>query len=176
MTTLPVGATAGTPMVAASDYRAMMAKFPSGVSVVTAYAPDGTPRGMTCSAVCSVTLEPPTLLACLRNDSPTLAAVLAARAFTVNLLHERARSAAVLFGSGDPGRFDRAEWSRTAMDSGPGLFADAHAVADCHVAAAHRIGSHTVVFGEVQHITLDPTRRPLLYGMREYAAWPLIHL
>ncbi|MGH3862160.1 flavin reductase family protein [Actinokineospora sp.] len=35
-----------------------MATFPTGVTVVTALAPDGRPWGMTCSSVCSVTLRP----------------------------------------------------------------------------------------------------------------------
>ncbi|QMU80497.1 flavin reductase family protein [Streptacidiphilus sp. PB12-B1b] len=153
-----------------------MARFPTGVSVVAAYDEDGVPRGMTCSAVCSVTLEPPTLLVCLRTGSQTLAAVLASGLFTVNLLHEQGREAAELFGSGAPDRFERIRWQDGPGRTGPGLVDDAHAVANCRVAMAHPVGTHTVVYGEVTRIVLEPGCRPLLYGMRGYAGWPPPHL
>ncbi|MDH6579518.1 flavin reductase family protein [Kitasatospora sp. MAP5-34] len=173
MTTSPTGA---IPTAAAAEFRTLMAGFPTGVSVVASYGPDGEPRGMTCSAVCSVTLEPPTLLTCLRTDTRTLAAVLDCGQFTVNLLHERARAAAELFGSGADDRFGRVRWLRGPDGGGPRLADDAHAVADCRVSAAHRVGSHTVVYGEVLRVVQLSGSRPLLYGLREYAAWPLLHL
>jgi flavin reductase (DIM6/NTAB) family NADH-FMN oxidoreductase RutF len=40
---------------------------------------------MTCSSVSCVSLEPPTLLVCLRQGSPTLKATLGAETFAVNL-------------------------------------------------------------------------------------------
>ncbi|GAA1268310.1 flavin reductase [Kitasatospora nipponensis] len=173
MTTSSTGA---IPVAAAADFRALMSGFPTGVSVVASYAPDGEPRGMTCSAVCSVTLEPPTLLTCLRTETRTLSAVLDSRRFTVNLLHGRARATAELFGSGAADRFGQVRWTRGPNGGGPQLVDDAHAIADCRVSAAHQVGSHTVVYGEVVRIVLLPGRGPLLYGMREYAAWPLLHL
>src|SRR5439155_979792 len=61
------GAAANVAHTAVPDrFRAMMSAFPTGVAVVTTTDADGRPHGMTCSSVCSVTLEPPTLLVCLR--------------------------------------------------------------------------------------------------------------
>ena len=152
-------------------FRALMATFPTGVSVVTTIDGDGLPRGMTCSSVCSVTTQPPTLLVCLRTASPTLAAVLDHGRFAVNLLHRDAKSTAELFASGDPLRFSSVHW-RDDGDGLPQLVDDAHAVARCQVTASHRVGDHTVVFGEVAHVTCRPQARPLLYGLRSYLAWP----
>jgi flavin reductase (NADH) len=154
-----------------ADFRSLMATFPTGVCVVTGLGLDGQPRGMTCSSVCSVALRPPTLLVCLRTASPTLAAVLGAGRFAVNLLHERAQSTAELFASGEPDRFQRVRW-HAASGGVPHLVDDAHAVADCVVAAAHPVGDHTVVYGEVLNVARQPRPRPLLYGLRRYAAWP----
>ena len=36
----------------APDIRALMTGFPTGVTVVTAFATDGTPWGMTCTSLC----------------------------------------------------------------------------------------------------------------------------
>src|SRR4051812_19144409 len=103
-----------------------MAEFPSGVSIVTAHDDAGQPRGMTCSALCSVSLSPPILLICLRGNSPTLAGILSTGTFAVNLLHESARPAAELFSSrADMGkRFDLVTWSNGL--SGPHLTEHAH--------------------------------------------------
>ncbi|HEX6526495.1 MAG TPA: flavin reductase family protein [Streptosporangiaceae bacterium] len=158
--------------VTAGDFRALMASFPSGVAIVTADGGDGKPYGMTCSSVCSVALTPPTLLVCMRKGSPTLDAVLGRDAFTVNLLHDRARSGADLFASGNPDRFDQIPWLRNDSPGGPHLIEHAHTIADCDVTGRALVGDHVVVFGKVARISRrhdDPT--PLLYGLRKYTSW-----
>lgn len=42
---------------------------------------------MTCLSLCSVNVDPPTLLVCLRAQSPTLVAILRCGTFATNLLH-----------------------------------------------------------------------------------------
>ena len=165
-----------TAAMASMDFRSFMAGFPTGVGIVTTTDPaGGRPWGMTCSSLCSVSVDPPTLLVCLRRGSPTLDAVLRRLAFAVNLLHERGRRAAELFASGDPDRFGRVRWSTPSGCGGPHLVDDAHAVADCRVLRHDTIGDHTVVFGEVYQVQQQPVPHslPLLYGRRQYASWPL---
>ncbi|WP_306329386.1 flavin reductase family protein [Streptomyces venezuelae] len=156
----------------AGGFRAMMSGFPTGVCIVTCVDPDGTPRGMTCSSLCSVSLDPPTLLVCLRVGSPTLQAVLDSGGFTVNLLHDGAREAAELFASGDPERFRLLPWERAPGAPGPHLVRDAHTIADCKVTLTQRTGDHVTVFGETLAIRRQQERPPLLYGLREFRSWP----
>jgi flavin reductase (NADH) len=153
-------------------FRSLMSGFPTGVTVVTTSDVDNRPWGMTCSSVCSVSLEPPILLICLRRGSPTLAAMLRQSTFAVNLLHDGARSTAELFASGDPERFDRVAWRAGPYCGGPHLVDDAHAIADCQVSRVSDVGDHTVVFGGVFQVTEQVGLSPLLYGLRRYAAWP----
>jgi flavin reductase (DIM6/NTAB) family NADH-FMN oxidoreductase RutF len=153
-------------------FRALMAAFPTGVAVITTTASDGRPRGMTCSSVCSVTLSPPTLLICLRQSSPTLAAIQWRSTFTVNLLHDGAQRTAALFASGAPERFDLVRWHMGAGYGGPHLSDDSHAFADCRVSHVEQVGDHTVVFGEALRLLRRSGRRPLLYGLRGYRSWP----
>ncbi|MFF4077785.1 flavin reductase family protein [Streptomyces sp. NPDC001777] len=170
---MPDSITTRSPDASLSDgLRAMMRGFPTGVAVVTAVDLDGTPWGMTCSSVCSVALEPPTLLVCLRAASPTLAAVLARGELAVNLLHEEARATAELFASGDPGRFGRVRWRRDAGAAGPHLWEEAHAVADCRAGMTQPVGDHVALFAEVVRVTRQEDCRPLLYGLRAYGRWP----
>ncbi|HVV17963.1 MAG TPA: flavin reductase family protein [Pseudonocardiaceae bacterium] len=156
---------------ATEGFRAMMCRFPTGVAIVTTIDDDGVPRGMTCSSVCSVTLDPPTLLVCLRTGSPTLDAILRSGTFAVNLLHDRAQEVAQLFASGNPDRFDLVDWTADPTTAGPHLVADAHTIADCDVARTEVVGDHVVVFGETHTVT-ERHGPPLLYGLRDYHAWP----
>ncbi|MYX22167.1 flavin reductase, partial [Streptomyces sp. SID8380] len=91
----------------AADLRPLMSAFPSGVSVVTALDENAVPRGMTCSSLASVALDPAVLVVCLRAGGPTSDAVLGSGRFTLNLLHEDARDVSDLFASQRPDRFER---------------------------------------------------------------------
>ncbi|MFI6453192.1 flavin reductase family protein [Streptosporangium amethystogenes] len=162
---------ASAPAVDPARFRSLMSAFPSGVAIVTTAEPGGRPWGMTCSSVCSVALDPPTLLVCVRRLSPTLKAMLRLSTFTVNLLHDRARYAAELFASGTPDRFERVRWRAEPSFGGPHLVDEAHAFADCRVTRAVEVGDHTVVFGQVFRVEQRARAVPLLYGLREYSSW-----
>jgi flavin reductase (DIM6/NTAB) family NADH-FMN oxidoreductase RutF len=149
----------------------MMAAFPTGVSVVTAQQRNTPPRGMTCSSLCSVSVNPSSLLVCLRAGSPTLHAVVGSGGFAVNLLHSGAQWVAALFASGVPDRFERVAWRPTAHTRSPALIEAAHAVAECTVDDAHPVGDHVIVVGIVRAIERFGTGSALLYGYRRYGEW-----
>lgn len=156
-----------------ADFRTLMAGFPTGVTIVTTSGAEGVARGMTLTSLCSVSLEPPILLVCMRGGSVTLDAVLGRGSFAVNLLHQRARSTAELFASGAPDRFDRVPWESGEATGDPHLIGAAHTIADCVVAAHHVVGDHAVIMGEVRAVSrLGVEQHPLLYGLRRFATWP----
>lgn len=158
--------------VTPDEFRTLMSGFPTGVAVVTATDTVGVERGMTCSSLCGVSLEPPVLLVCLRAGSPTLEAVLGRGTFAVNLLRADARPTAELFASGDPHRFDEVLWETGPGAAGPHLLRDAHTVADCGVRSAQPVGDHVAVYGEIRRVTRRGDRIPLLYGLRQFRPWP----
>ncbi|MFC8720829.1 flavin reductase family protein [Kitasatospora sp. NPDC057198] len=159
------------PTATPDEFRAMMSGFPTGVCVVTGVDAMGAPRGMTVSSLCSVALDPPTLLVCLRAGSQTLGAALDRGGFTVNLLHEGARPTAELFGSGDPRRFALVRWEQDPEAQGPHLVRDAHTVVDCTVVLTQQIGDHVTVFGRARRIVRHRAPAPLLYGLRRFRGW-----
>jgi flavin reductase (DIM6/NTAB) family NADH-FMN oxidoreductase RutF len=152
------------------DFRDMMAAFPTGVSVVAARHAD-VPWGMTCSALCSLSVNPSTLLVCLRTGSPTLRAVLGSGVFTVNLLHGEAGPVAALFASGAPRRFDQVPWRPARLTGSPALIEAAHTVADCTVERVHPAGDHAIVVGLVRAVERFRRDSALLYGFRQYGQW-----
>jgi flavin reductase (DIM6/NTAB) family NADH-FMN oxidoreductase RutF len=166
------GRTAAEP-VSATAYRTLMAAFPAGVAVVTAADEDGQRFGMTCTAVSSVSVSPPTLLVCIQHSSRTLAVLRRTGSFAVNLLDDQARTVAELFAGRGPDRFEHVAWTARPGCGGPHLAHDAHSVADCRVTGSVSVADHVVVFGEVFRVTTGngARPRPLVYGMREY--WSL---
>jgi flavin reductase (NADH) len=158
--------------VTPDDFRTLMSVFPTGVAVVTTLGQDGSPRGMTCSALASVTPYPPTLLVCLRLRSRTLEALEAHRRFAVNLLHANARPVAVLFSSPVADRFSLVRWRSSEADGLPWLVDDAFAYAVCSVVGTIAVGDHAIILGGVKQIAMS-AGVPLLYGMREFSAWRL---
>lgn len=153
------------------DIRVLMSGFPTGVSVITALTPEAVPWGMTCTSLCSVALDPPTLLVCLRQGSPTLQAALDSGRFAVNLLHQGARPIAELFASGAADRFERTPWTAEGGACGPHLVEAAHTIADCRVTDVNEVGDHAVMMGAAVAVTRLSSQWPLLYGMRRYGEW-----
>jgi flavin reductase (DIM6/NTAB) family NADH-FMN oxidoreductase RutF len=153
-----------------ADHREFMSCFPTGVSVVTTVGHDGTPWGFTCSSLCSVSLSPPVLSVCMGTWSRTLEATRECGHLAVNLLGVSGLGAAEIFASPEPSQFDRVQW-RAAGRAGLPRIEDAIAFAECRVIGTYAVGDHIVVFGEV--MSADASMDvPLLYGQRQYAAWP----
>ena len=84
--------------VDSAAYRNAISRFLTGVTIVTTVA-DDKPSGLTATAIASVTLEPPTLLACLNRHSSTCQAIIQAGRFTVNVLANDQTDMAKLFAS-----------------------------------------------------------------------------
>lgn len=153
-----------------ASFRELMSAFPSGVAVVTTVDFDGSPHGLTCTSLCSVSAAPPMLLVCVHRASGSLDVLLRRGAFAVNLLHAQGRPAAEAFARSDVDRFDAVSWETILGSELPRLTADAHATAECTVVRWIEAGSHAVVLGMVDTVRTDG-RPPLMYGRRRYAQW-----
>ena len=78
-----------------------MAALPTGVTIVTAIGAEG-PAGATANAVCSLSLDPPLMLACLDRGSRTLDVVRAHGRFGVSVLAAEQEPIARAFASKAP--------------------------------------------------------------------------
>jgi 4-nitrophenol 2-monooxygenase / 4-nitrocatechol 4-monooxygenase, reductase component len=120
-------------------FRAAIGHFMSGVVVLTAADPEAEGsqqlHGMTVSAIASLSLEPPMLLACLNASSRTCAAVSRSGAFCVNVLAEEQQHLAAHFGR--PSTDGRHRFEGVGWHPGLGgvpVLDDALAVIECQVA------------------------------------------
>src|SRR4029450_8412161 len=108
----------------------VMASFPSGVAIVTTVTEDGIPRGLTTTAVCSVSADPPTILVCVDLASRTLEALRVRRRFVVNFIGAGRSELCLLFASKAEDKFAAVAWEPT-WSGLPLLEEDALAWAEC---------------------------------------------
>jgi len=161
-------------MVSKQLYRDGMSRFAAAVHIVTTDGPAGA-AGFTASACCSVTDDPPTLLVCLNRFTQLHAIFQQNRVFCVNTLAGDQRELSELFAhrTGLPmqERFAQPGWEK--MASGSHALRDALAVFDCQIAEVHEVGTHYVIFGQVQDIRISKSTSALLYVNRSYRFLPL---
>lgn len=86
-------------------FRHLLGAFASGVTVVTARDPGGQPAGMTASAFCSVSLEPPLVLVCVGYASGFHEVLKATPRFGVNVLAADQATLSVRFAGDASTRF-----------------------------------------------------------------------
>lgn len=124
--------------------------LPTGVTVIGALGPAG-PAGATASAVCSLSLEPMMMLACLDRGSRTLLAVQGADRFVINVLGHHQRLAAEVFAT----KVDQDEkWSSVEWREYGGIplidGCPAHVV--CALRDVIVAGDHVIITGEVLEV------------------------
>ena len=146
-----------------------MARLGAAVSVITSDGPAGR-CAFTASAVCSVTDDPPTLLVCMNRGSDSYEAFKANGVLCVNTLAASQEALSPLFaGFTDHTmmqRFDQADWNTLA--TGAPVLTDAVVSFDCRIAQVSEVGTHGVLFCEVDAIQAGTAREGLIYFGRSY--------
>jgi flavin reductase (DIM6/NTAB) family NADH-FMN oxidoreductase RutF len=152
------------------DFREALSRLPAGVTVVTTDGAHGR-AGLTCSAMTSVSDQPPTILVCVKRTSRSNAVIKANGVFAVNALAGGQQAIADRFagrgGIEGSARFEGATWG--AMATGAPILEGARMVLDCVIVEMAEVGTHTVFFGEVRAVRLGADGPGLAYVNRHYA-------
>jgi flavin reductase (DIM6/NTAB) family NADH-FMN oxidoreductase RutF len=158
-----------TPAVTAAQFRSALARMPSAVSVIATMGPAGV-GGLTCSAVCAVSDDPATVLACIHNRSTANAIIKANGVLCVNCLSSEQQDLSQVFaGIGRLSieqRFARAEWG--TLVTGAPYCKGAVLALDCEVIDTRDVGTHSIFIGKVV-ATAATAGEPLIYQHRAYA-------
>jgi flavin reductase len=154
--------------VDAEQFKAGMRALAGAVNIITSMN-SGHRYGMTATAVCSASAEPPTVLACVNKLATTHGAVMKSKAFCVNVLRAEDWELSTTFSGGQSGeaRFKSRDWTRLA--TGSPVLIDALVSFDCRVVKQMSHGTHTIFLGEVEQVTLGKKGKPLLYSEGQYA-------
>jgi flavin reductase (DIM6/NTAB) family NADH-FMN oxidoreductase RutF len=126
--------------------RAVMACFPTGVTVVAARDSSGEPIGLTVNSFTSVSLEPPLVLICIGHGSSSHDPIIDARGFTISVLSASQGEVAMRFATRpSEGRFDDVEWR--PAPSGHPVIEGAAAWLDCVIDEVITAGDHSILLG-----------------------------
>jgi flavin reductase (DIM6/NTAB) family NADH-FMN oxidoreductase RutF len=156
-------------MIDPQRFRETMATFPSGVVVLTAFGDDSLPRGLTVSAFCAVSLDPPLALACIDKTSNTLPAVQHAGGFTANILAAGREQLARRMATKLSDKFDGIAWRRPdTTHGGPILEEDHAAYAVCTLRDIIEAGDHWVLIGNVVEGAHREGVSPMIFSRRGY--------
>jgi flavin reductase (DIM6/NTAB) family NADH-FMN oxidoreductase RutF len=157
------------PAVSGNEFRNAMGLFATGVTVITSIGPGGAPVGTTASAVSSLSLDPPLVLACFDRASLTLEAIRGHGAFVVNVLAEPQRHLSANFARrGLAAAWDgvRHRPGRTGSPRLEGVLA----ALECTVEYGLPGGDHEIIVGRVQAVETSGTGAPLLYWRGAYGS------
>lgn len=147
-------------------FRNAMARFASGVTIVTTRDQDGIPVGFTASSFCSLSLRPPLLLVCLQKDADCYKAFMAARHFAVSILSRGQDDIARRFATKNIDKWDGTPVAEGGLTGLP-LIDGASAMTECLTLERVDGGDHTILIGEV--ISADSSdAEPLLHFNRQF--------
>ncbi len=155
-------------------FRDLMGHYPATVTII-ATGKLGTRSGMTATAVCSMTADPPQILVCLNKDSGTCRALIDYQAFSVNILNATHVAVARKFaGMADSAkgeeRFSSGYWEQTCSLAVP-VLRDSVAALECVLVDHKPIETHMILVGKVVSGAVDTERNALIYNNRSFGLW-----
>lgn len=158
-------------MVDRDQYRDVLARFASGVVVVTtgSGSDSGGFHGVTVSAFCSVSIDPPLVLACIDRQIQSHGLIAQAPVFAVNILSREQSFLAEQFSGRTP--LADPEFLRVPHrigQLGVPLIEDAVAWIECRAWARYDGGDHTIFVGEVVSLETGAQDDPLIYFDRSF--------
>ncbi len=152
------------------ELRALMRRFPAGVTVVTAEH-DGERLGLTVGSLVSLSLEPPLVGVSISTQAPLHELLRRSGRFAVSILSAEQEDVAQHFArSGIP---PLAMWTRISTRtgvSGAPLIEGALVWLECRVWANYDASTHTLFVGELIASEAGVARRPLVYVDHRYVA------
>ncbi len=163
-----VTAAGPAPPVDPARFRGLMARWATGVSVVTAHQGPGD-AGLTVNALVSVSLTPPSLLVSVSRDADTLAAITASGRFGVSFLAADQRPLSERFAA--PVSAEE-KFRGVAIHRAPGgspLLDGSIGAVECRLAQQIPAFDHVLLIGEVLHAELGGDRPPLVFFRSSYA-------
>jgi flavin reductase (NADH)/flavin reductase len=147
-------------------FRAAMRQVAGAVTVVTTRSPGGEPRGVTATAVCSLTVEPPSVIACINRDTWVGQIAPESGNFCVNVLAKVQQPVAETFAGrsalAGADRFQIGDWQDA--ETGAPVLDGAIASFDCELEQAVDFATHVILIGRVRKTVSDNSdAEPLLY-------------
>lgn len=141
-------------------FRAVLGRFATGVTIVTATDAQGVDHGMTVSAFSSLSLGPPLVLICIEHSASMHELLLETSHFAINILSDAQEETARRFAETGAQRFTGVGFTRG--DRNMPILNDVLAYVECRRVAVHEGGDHSIIVGETE-TAIVRDGKPLLY-------------
>jgi flavin reductase (DIM6/NTAB) family NADH-FMN oxidoreductase RutF len=152
--------------VDAARFRQLLGRFATGVAVVTASDPDGSPVGMTANTLTSVSLEPPLISICIDHTADMHQTLQQTGKFTVNVLAADQEAISRRFAEKGRNRFTGIGFEPS--EHGGVVLNGVLALLECERVAEYEAGDHTIYLARVVGGSTFEGE-PLLYYRGGYA-------
>lgn len=146
--------------VGAMQFKATMRRIASTVMVITSRA-GSVVNGMTATAVCSVSAEPPCILVVVNQTNRTHALIESTGVFAVNVLSAQQEALAQHFASKSDTPLETVAHHQGSI--GVPILEGCVATLECVVESQTRSGTHSIFVGRVV-ATTEADKRPLLHA------------
>ncbi|MEO6825716.1 MAG: flavin reductase [Microbacteriaceae bacterium] len=130
------------------DYRNALGQYATGVTVVTTMGPDGKRIGITANSFTSVSVDPPLVLWCPSNRTPSLASFESATHFAINVLAADQHVLSRQFATASDDKF-AGVITHEGLRGIP-VIDGAVATFECRTVSRYKAGDHQIYVGEVQ--------------------------
>lgn len=147
-------------------FRRALGNFATGITVITATAPDGSQAGVTANSFNSVSLEPPLILWSIGKNSGSCAVFEQASHFAVNILAADQIDVSNHFARPSDDKFAGVDYSKGHGDAP--LLPDTSACFQCESYETLDGGDHWILVGKVVAFE-DAGRAPLVYHQGSYS-------
>ncbi len=153
-------------------YKQGMRRLGGAVNIVTTTW-QGINAGLTATAVCSLSTEPPRLLTCVNRQGYAYEALTNSRIVCVNVLASHHKDLAMRFAgmlnNEESDRFSDPIW--TTNKTGSPVLTDALVSFDCEISSILDTGSHGIVIGEVKGVRVSDGEnlQPLFYAEGDWS-------
>ena len=149
-------------MVSKDDFRGGMARFATGVTIVTTLDHEGSLHGMTANSFTSISLTPPLALVCVDFRTHTHEFIKSLGAFGVNILSQEQQEIGAYFARKPQDRMG-SPFQHRMSEMGLPIIEGSMAFFGCRVVDTHVHGDHTIYIGSVDEMALGDKANPLLY-------------
>lgn len=148
------------------QFRRAMRRVAATVNVISVNV-HGRPMGITATAVSSLSMEPPSLLACINRAAAVHASMADMANFRVNILHRDQEEIARMFADRQLEDLRFASGWELDPDHPPRLV-DAQASVLCRRIDHHQFGTHSIFIGVIEDVCVREDVSPLLYWNGRY--------
>jgi flavin reductase (DIM6/NTAB) family NADH-FMN oxidoreductase RutF len=151
----------------AIHFRDGMRLMANSVVIVTSTF-EGVRRGLTATAVCSLSAEPPMLAVCINKSSSAYPTIHGGSHFAVNCLSRDQRPVADAFAGGlkHDERFMEGHW--TEGETGVPVLQGTVTTFECELHQTVDVATHTLFIGLVKSVRNSSETEPLIYHNRAY--------